>query len=484
MLSAQYRPPPTAANAPKLAAARTAVAPQQTRPQMVPPIQTQTIGQSQGIDVSKPSSARGHLKRDNAQGQWKMSTPSEQKVLDVADWMIAMIDKAWGKVKPEEELAFKWQQRELDAIYDCMEVLCLGAKDLIKAEDYPIIRIRSPLVVLGDIHGRFDDLHFFISQLYDRTHMEMSRARSMRKAKDVRIANNFLLLGDKGEHEVAGILDVPDAMSASSANLAQFTRQKSTFNYKGADSMKTNELLFLGDFVDRGFGSLEVILYVLSLKVLSPQHVHLLRGNHETEEINEVYGFKDQCIKYFGEVKGTRAWWMINRVFDDFALAALLDGKMFCAHGGIPRLGPGGKDDRLEILDDEDLWIMLRDSPSMVEMLERPKYKRHAEIFEDLLWADPADEVFEEDLDGNGFADSLRGTSVMYGTKAIDDFLESGSFGLIMRAHQMKSCGFNVSKSGKVITVFSSSHYDTEEENYAGVAFVTPGTIRAVTRME
>ena len=52
--------------------------------------------------------------------------------------------------------------------------------------------------------------------------------------------------------------------------------------------MKTNELLFLGDFVDRGFGSLEVILYVLSLKVLSPQHVHLLRGNHETEEINEV----------------------------------------------------------------------------------------------------------------------------------------------------------------------------------------------------
>ena len=91
MLSAQYRPPPTAANAPKLAAARTAVAPQQTRPQMVPPIQTQTIGQSQGIDVSKPSSARGHLKRDNAQGQWKMSTPSEQKVSDAVQSCFMLI---------------------------------------------------------------------------------------------------------------------------------------------------------------------------------------------------------------------------------------------------------------------------------------------------------------------------------------------------------------------------------------------------------
>ena len=120
----------------------------------------------------------------------------------------------------------------------------------------------------------------------------------------------------------------------------------------------------------------------------------------------------------------------------------------------------------------------------MAFALQKPEFKRYAEVFEDLLWADPADDVFEEDLDTDGFGDSLRGCSVMYGTKAVDAFLERNSFALILRAHQMKSCGFNVSKSGKVITVFSSSHYDAEEENYAGVAFVKSGTIRAITRMD
>ena len=83
-----------------------------------------------------------------------------------------------------------------------------------------------------------------------------------------------------------------------------------------------------------------------------------------------MYGFKGQCMKYFGDANGTKVWWIINRVFDDFPLAALLDGKMFCAHGGIPRLGPSGKDDRLEILENQSFWTKFRDASNQAELLE------------------------------------------------------------------------------------------------------------------
>jgi len=404
-----------------------------------------------------------------------------KELATIAEDVIRFLNAKWERTDTSDSknLGIEWEAAELDRLLAWVEPLCVGAKQILKQEDYPMLRLRSPICVLGDIHGRFDDLHFFISELYDSA---LSQPLARAGPKNFRIANNFLLLGEDGDHEVAGIQDVPDALSESCADLSQFKKQQSCFIYRGAKSMRTSELLFLGDFVDRGFASLECILYILALKVLSPAKVHLLRGNHETDDVNDSYGFLEQCQFLFGE-PGRRVWWMVNRVFDDFPLAAMIDGKMFCAHGGIPRLGPNGVDDRLSVLEQVERWREFRDGHQQL-LLQDPSFKRFAEIFEDLLWADPADEVFEEDLDHNGFGISLRGISVMYGTRAVDKFLQTYDMSLIMRAHQMKSCGFNVSKNGKVVTVFSSSHYNSQEDNFAGVAFVTPGTVRAVTRME
>jgi len=58
----------------------------------------------------------------------------------------------------------------------------------------------------------------------------------------------------------------------------------------GGDCPQTN-YLFLGDFVDRGFYSVETFLLLLALKVRYPDRITLIRGNHESRQITQVYGF-------------------------------------------------------------------------------------------------------------------------------------------------------------------------------------------------
>ena len=105
---------------------------------------------------------------------------------------------------------------------------------------------------------------------------------------------------------------------------------------------------------------------------------------------------------------------------------------------------------------------------------------RHQEVFEDLLWADPATD--EQGLGDDGFTPNVtRGVSVQYGLAALRAFLDRSGFALLLRAHEVQSRGFRVCKSERVVTVFTSSHY-CGSDNLAGVALVTQGVVRAVMR--
>lgn len=89
--------------------------------------------------------------------------------------------------------------------------------------------------------------------------------------------------------------------------------------------------LFLGDYVDRGEHSLETILLLLSYTILYPLDVYILRGNHELHHINYIYGFLKECKKKMSE----EIYEKVNEVFDALPLAAVIDKKVFCCHGGI-----------------------------------------------------------------------------------------------------------------------------------------------------
>jgi len=163
--------------------------------------------------------------------------------------------------------------------------------------------------------------------------------------------------------------------------------------------------LFLGDYVDRGKQSMETICLLLAFKIKYPENFFLLRGNHECASINRIYGFYDECKRRFN----IRLWKTFTDCFNCLPVAALVDDKIFCMHGGLsPSLT------RLE----------------QVAAIRRPTDIPDGGILCDLLWADPDSLV-------QGWAENDRGVSFTFGEDVVTQFLDRQDLDLICRAHQV-----------------------------------------------
>ncbi len=207
--------------------------------------------------------------------------------------------------------------------------------------------------------------------------------------------------------------------------------------------------LFLGDYVDRGPHGVEVVSYLFSQKLLAPEKFFLLRGNHELRSIQRMFHFYDECINKFGSSLGEVVWEEINNVFDVLPLASIVDGKIFCLHGGIPS-SINNQDNSLDAI--KQIQCPLKD----------PEFE--SAIAWEILWNDPLTSDLNIPLDPMskklGFlANSKRGTALFFTNDALNDFLKKNNLSYVVRAHEVQQAGFKVQLGGRLLTVFSSSKY-------------------------
>jgi len=245
--------------------------------------------------------------------------------------------------------------------------LCESARDAL-TRDANVRRVKSPVTIVGDIHGQFHDL------------LELFRI---------------------GGH-------APDT------------------NY-----------LFMGDYVDRGYYSIECVTLVVTLKVRYPERVTILRGNHESRQITQVYGFYDECVRKYGNAN---VWKLFTDLFDHLPLAATVDERLFCPHGGLsPSL----------------------DTVDQILALDRAHEVPHEGPICDLMWSDPDDRL--------GWGISPRGAGYTFGHDISEKFNRENGFDFIVRAHQLVMEGYNWFHNERLVTVFSAPNYCYRCGNMAAI---------------
>lgn len=230
----------------------------------------------------------------------------------------------------------------------------------------------------------------------------------------------------------------------------QYTDLLKMFKKLGFPS-RNNRYLFLGDYVDRGRQSIEVISLLFCYKILYHNDVILLRGNHETADVSRIYGFHDEC-KRRGSIK---LWRSFIDVFNEMPVAATVglhghDPAILCMHGGL--------------------------SPDLEDYKKISDIKRPTDIPDegvlcDLLWSDPDTEgpVFK-----TGWHPNDRGVSHVFCRNVLRKFLKDNKLELICRGHQVVEDGYEFFGNKDLVTIFSAANYCGEFDNKGGVMTVLP----------
>ncbi|KAF8430894.1 Metallo-dependent phosphatase-like protein [Boletus edulis BED1] len=208
--------------------------------------------------------------------------------------------------------------------------------------------------------------------------------------------------------------------------------------------------LFLGDYVDRGYFSIECVLYLWSLKIWYPDTLFLLRGNHECRHLTDYFTFKLECKHKYSE----RIYDACMESFCALPLAAVMNKQFLCIHGG---LSP-----ELTTMDDIRALDRFREPPTHGLMC-------------DILWSDPVEDFGQEKMNDSFVHNHVRGCSYFFTYQAACQFLERNNLLSIIRAHEAQDAGYRMYRKTKttgfpsVMTIFSAPNYLDVYNNKAAV---------------
>ncbi|CAA3011700.1 serine threonine- phosphatase PP1 isozyme 2 [Olea europaea subsp. europaea] len=198
--------------------------------------------------------------------------------------------------------------------------------------------------------------------------------------------------------------------------------------------------LFLGGYVDYGKQSIETICLLLAYKIKYPENFFLLRGNHECASMTRKYGFYDECKRRYN----VRLWKAFIECFNCLPVAALIDDRILCMHGG---LSPD--------LHDFD----------QIRTMPRPTDVPDSGLLCDLLWSDPS-----KDIKGWGMND--RGVSFTFGSDKVTEFLVKHDLDLVCRGHEVVEDGYEFFADKQLVTIFSAPNFRGEFDNAGAIMSV------------
>ncbi|XP_069691872.1 serine/threonine-protein phosphatase rdgC [Periplaneta americana] len=220
------------------------------------------------------------------------------------------------------------------------------------------------------------------------------------------------------------------------------------FHKNGLPSTE-NPYVFNGDFVDRGKKGLEVFLLLLACLLVFPGGVYLNRGNHEDHIMNARYGFiREVKMKY--KHNAERLLRLIERVYRWLPLGTIVNNKVLVVHGGIS--------------DITDLdWVRNLDRHKYVSLLRPPVTESSvpgAEMIDKLEWKQVFDILWSDPQPGDGcIPNSLRGAGTYFGPDVTEKFLQKYKLLYLIRSHECKPGGYELTHGSKLITIFSASNY-------------------------
>ncbi len=198
--------------------------------------------------------------------------------------------------------------------------------------------------------------------------------------------------------------------------------------------------LFLGDYVDRGKQNLETICLLMAYKIKYPLNFFILRGNHESDTINRIYGFYEECKRWHS----IKLWKAFSECFNFFPIAAVVENKLFCMHGGLsPELT----------------------NLNQIKQIKWPLTIPDTGIVCDLLWSDPEKGIW-------GWGPNEWGVSYTFGEEVLKMFLQSQGLDIVVRAHQVVEDGYEFFGDKSLVTVFSAPNYCDEFDNSSSVLVV------------
>lgn len=200
---------------------------------------------------------------------------------------------------------------------------------------------------------------------------------------------------------------------------------------------ETNPYLFNGDFVDRGSYSVECVITLIAWKLLYPKSFYMSRGNHESKNLNKMYGFEGEVRSKYDDT----IYELFCSLFCSLPLCHVLNKKVFVTHGGL-----FSKDD-----------VSLDD----LRRIDRKREPPETGLMCEILWSDPCKEI--------GRNPSKRGVGLSFGPDITKKFLDYNNLELIIRSHEVKQEGYEVEADGRLITVFSAPNYCDQMGNKGAI---------------